>query len=222
MDIIAANHLVIREHHTSEAIRTLYTSLPFIGKEIRAIGLTNSRPEDDRTAISFQLAASIAHAGKRVLLLDADLRKSVLPAYLQITDSPAGLSHYLSGQASAEEVLRKTDIPGMSILFSGAPVPNAQELLSRDCFQALIRDMKERFDYVIVDTTPLGQIPDCAVIAPSLDGTVIVVDAARNSSRQVRRIRDLLEKSGGRILGVALNRVKHKACIGPHGNPPRE
>lgn len=217
LDIIAAKHLVIGEFHVSEAIKTLRTNLLFSGKEVRAIGLTSYGIGEGKSTISFQLAASLARTGKRVLLLDADLRRSILLSGLRIQAHPAGLSHYLSGLATAEEVLCGTDIPGMSILFAGARVPNSSELLSSDPFKKLILDMKERFDYIIVDTAPLGQIIDCAVMAPALDGLIIVVDAVRNSCKLVRRTKVQLEKSGGRILGVVLNRVNSRERQGSYG-----
>ena len=211
MDHIQISHLITKEFHVSEAIKALRTNLMFSGKETRAIGLTSYSDSEGKTTISFQLAASLAQTGKRVLLLDADLRRSVLTSYLHVKGRPNGLSHYLSGLENASDLLHGTDIPGMYILFAGARVPNSSELLSSESFAALIPALKESFDYIIVDTAPLGQVIDCAVIAPVLDGVLIVVDATANSSRLVSRVKSQIEKSGGRILGGVLNRVNPKA-----------
>ena len=92
-------------------------------------------------------------------------------------------------------------------MFAGARVPNSAELLGSDTFAKLITALKDTFDYVIVDTAPLGQVIDCAVIAPHLDGVVMVVDATRNSYKLERRIKAQIEKSGGKVLGAVLNQV---------------
>ena len=121
-----------------------------------------------------------------------------------------GLSHYLSGMANVNETLVGTDVPGLYITFAGTRVPNASELLGSNRFKQMIPALKEAFDYVIVDAAPLGQVIDCAVMAPELDGTLIVVDVTHNSYKLERRIQAQLEKSGGKLLGVVLNRVDFK------------
>lgn len=188
----------------AEAMKTLRTNLMFCGSDVRVIGLTSCRASEGRSAISFQLAAAFAQADKRVLLLDADLRKG---DGFDSEGQNMGLYHYLSGMAALDDVIWQTDIPEMSVIFSGGAVPNAAELLANMKFRELIPTLKQRFDYVIVDTPPLGQVIDCAVIAPELDGVVLVIDTTRNSSRLERRLKNQLIKSGGRLLGVVLNRV---------------
>lgn len=128
-----------------------------------------------------------------------------------------GVCHYLSGEKKLDEVICKTDVPDFCIIFSGACVPNATELLGTDQFKQLILELRERFDYVIVDTPPLGQVIDCAVMAPALDGVIILIDAMRNSYRMERRILAQLRKAGGKILGVILNRVDFEDKMGYYG-----
>ena len=159
----------------------------------------------------------MAQAGNRVLLLDADLRKSMLASRLRIRGTVRGLSHYLSGMANADELLYETDVPGMYIMFAGPRVPNAAELLGSKAFPTLISALKDVFDYIIVDAAPLGQVIDCAVIAPSLDGVLMVVDVNGNSYKLEKRLKAQLEKSGARILGVVLNRVDFKDKQGYYG-----
>lgn len=216
MDHIQISHLITKEFHASEAIKALRTNLMFSGKETRAIGLTSYSAAEGKSTISFQLAASLAQAGKRVLLLDADLRRSVLTTYLHVKGRPSGLSHYLSGQEAISNLLCGTDVPGMYILFAGARVPNSSELLGSESFTGLIPELKKSFDYIIVDTAPLGQVIDCAVIAPVLDGILLVVDTTSNSSRLVSRVKTQIEMSGGRVLGGVLNRVNPKERRGAY------
>jgi capsular exopolysaccharide synthesis family protein len=207
MEKIVASSLVPRDLHVNEALKTLRTNLMFSGPSVRVIGFTSFGPGEGKTTLSLQTAISFAQMGKRVLLVDADLRKSVLAGQLRIRSKVEGLSHYLSGLANISELLRETDIPGLYIMLAGARVPNSTELLGSENFARLVPALKEVFDYVIVDTAPVGQVIDCALMAPHLDGIAMVIDATHNSHKLERRIKKQLERSGGKVLGVVLNQV---------------
>ena len=217
MEIIAVSRFITKEFQTSEAIKTLRTNLIFTGSNIKAVSLTSFSASEGKSTLSFQLAASIAQAGKRVLLVDADLRKSVLAARLHLRNKAEGLSHFLSGQANANELIHETDVPKLYIMFAGTRVPNASELLGSENFPKLIAALKDVFDYVIVDAAPIGQVIDCAVMAPALDGVLLVVDATHNSYKLERRVKQQLEMAGAKILGVVLNRVDFKDKNGYYG-----
>lgn len=217
MEKVAVSRFIPKEFTTSEALKTLRTNLMFSGPSVRVIGVTSFGAAEGKSTISFQTAIAFAQAGKRVLLVDADLRKSVLPSRLRIKGKMDGLSHYLSGLANVSDLLRETDIPGLYIMFAGARVPNAAELLGSENFSKLIPALRDVFDYVIVDAAPLGQVIDCAVMAPELDGIVMVVDATANSYKLERRIKAQIEKSGGKVLGVVLNRVDFSERKGYYG-----
>lgn len=217
MDKIAVNQFVAKEFQVAEAMKTLRTNLIFSGSNIKAIALTSFSAAEGKSTLSFQLAASFAQAGKRVLLVDADLRKSVLATRLGVRGRVDGLSHYLSGLANANELLNETDVDNLYIMFAGARVPNAAELLGGESFEKLIDALKDVFDYIIVDAAPVGQVVDCAVIAPRLDGVVMVVDTTHNSYKLQQRVKKQLEMAGARILGVILNRVDMKERAGYYG-----
>lgn len=207
MEKIAVSKLIPKDFRTSEALKALRTNLIFSGTDVKVIGLTSYGAAEGKSTLSLQTAMAFAQMGKRVLLVDADLRRSVLPARLRMKNKVQGLSHYLCGQANASELIRETDLSGFYIMFAGARVPNSAELLGSDNFAKLLSALKDTFDYVIVDTAPLGQVIDCAVIAPWLDGVVMVVDATRNSYKLERRIKAQIEKAGGKVLGAVLNQV---------------
>ena len=217
MEKLAINRFVTKEFQTAEAMKTLRTNLMFSGTDVRAVALTSFSASEGKSTISFQLAASLAQTGKRVLLVDADLRKSVMANRLRVRGKVEGLSHFLSGMANANEILNETDVPGLYIMLAGTRVPNAAELLGSENFGKLIPALKEAFDYVIVDAAPIGQVVDCAVMAPALDGVMLVVDTTHNSYKLERRIKQQLEKSGAKILGVILNRVDFKDKGGYYG-----
>lgn len=217
MDTISVSHFVTKDFHALEAMKTLRTNLLFSGSSVRAVALTSFSAAEGKSTLSFQLAASLATAGKRVVLVDADLRKSMLQSRLKVKRKLDGLSHYLSGMANADELLCKTDLPGFYIMFAGARVPNSAELLGSENFSKLITALKDVFDYVIVDAAPLGQVIDCGVIAPSVDGVMMVVDVTNNSYKLERRIKAQLEKCDAKILGVVLNRVNFNDRQGYYG-----
>ena len=217
MENVVVSHLVSKQFRTAEALKTLRTNLMFSAEDVKVVGMTSFSAAEGKSSISFQLAAALAQTGKQVLLMDADLRKSVLQSRLRVREKVSGLSHYLSGMANVNETLVKTDVSGLYIMFAGTRVPNAAELLGGNRFKKLIPALKDVFDYVIVDAAPLGQVIDCAVMAPELDGTVIVVDTTHNSYKLVRRIQGQLEKSGGKVLGVVLNRVDFSDKGGYYG-----
>lgn len=217
MEKIAVNRYVTKEFRAVEALKTLRTNLLFSGAEVKAVALTSFSAAEGKSTISFQLAASMAQAGKRVLLVDADLRKSILASRLRARGKVDGLSHFLSGMVNANETINETDVPGLYIMFAGARVPNGAELLGQPSFGKLITALKNTFDYVIVDAAPVGQVVDCAVMAPALDGVIMVVDTTNNSYKLARRMKQQLEKSGAKILGVVLNRVDFKDKGGYYG-----
>lgn len=217
MEKIAVSRYIAKDFQTAEALKALRTNLMFCGEEVKAIALTSFSAAEGKSTISFQLAVSFAQAGKRVLLMDADLRKSVLANRLRVYGKVHGLTHYLSGMANAKDLLYQTDVPELYIMFAGARIPNAAEALGSKSFKKLIPALKENFDYIIVDAAPVGQVIDCAVIAPELDGVLMVIDATNNSYKLERRIKNQLEKSGAKVLGVVLNRVDFKDKGGYYG-----
>ena len=217
MEKIVVSKFIPKEFRVSEALKTLRTNLIFSGNSIRVIGFTSFNASEGKSTVSLQTAIAFAQAGKRVLLVDADLRKSVLPSRLRVRNKMEGLSHYLSGLANVNELLQETDVPGLYVMFAGSRVPNAAELLGNENFAKLIPALKDVFDYVIVDTAPLGQVIDCAVMAPHLDGIVLLVDSTNNSYKLERRIKSQIEKSGGKVLGVILNQVNIDERRGYYG-----
>jgi capsular exopolysaccharide synthesis family protein len=217
MDKIHVNRNIAKEFLVSEAFKTLRTNLLFSGAGVRCVALTSFSASEGKTSVSCQLAISMAQMGKRVVLLDTDMRKSVLHSRFGLMGPALGLSHYLSDMAKVDEIIHETDVEGLSMILSGPLVPNAAELLSGEHFQVLIGVLREQFDYIIVDTPPLGQVIDCAVIASVLDGVMLVIDTTRNSSRLEKRLLNQLTKSGGKVLGVILNKVDYKDRSGYYG-----
>ena len=151
-------------------------------------------------------------------MIDADMRKSVLVGRYKVGSVEKGLAHYLTGQNTFDEVCMETDIEGMDIIFSGNYVPNPAELLGSENFETLMKFCREKYDYVIVDTPPLGSVIDSAIAAKYADGAVIVIEADAINYHFVQDVKKQLDKSGVRILGTVLNKVPVKTGKYGYGN----
>ena len=194
-----------------EAFNSLRTNLSFCGADIQVIAFTSCTPDEGKSSTVMELGRAMAEDGKRVLLVDADLRKSILVGRHHANSksgSIKGLSHYLSGQAKLADVLYETNIENLDIVFAGRTTPNPTELLGNQYFDELMRYAREKYDMVLIDTPPLGSVIDTAIIAPKCDGAVLVVEANKCSYRFVQDIKKQVEVTGCKILGVVLNKVK--------------
>lgn len=193
-----------------ESFNSLRTNLSFCGTDIKVIAFTSCTPDEGKSSTVMELGRSIAEDGKRVLLIDADLRKSVMVGryHAKAEDTIKGLTHYLSGQAEREDILFETNVEHMDMIFAGRMTPNPTELLGNKRFEELLEKSRAEYDVVLIDTPPLGSVIDMAVIAPKVDGAILVVEANKCSYRFVQDIKKQLELANTRILGVVLNKVK--------------
>ena len=192
-----------------ESMRMLRTNLQFSGGNIRVILFTSSIQDEGKSETSFQLAISFAKLDKKVLYVDADMRKSVFTTRYQIKENVQGLSQYLSGQ-NTEDIVYKTNIKNMDVVFAGPYAPNPAELLYENKLDEFIKKQRLQYDYIIIDAPPLANIVDAAVIGRCVDGAVIVVKSATVSQRMVKRVKDQLEKVNCKIIGAVLNGVEIK------------
>ena len=192
-----------------ESMRMLRTNLQFSGGNLRVILFTSSIQDEGKSETSFQLAMSFAKLDKKVLYVDADMRKSVFTARYQIKEDVQGLSQYLSGQ-NTEDIVYKTNIKNMDVVFAGPYAPNPAELLYENKLDEFIKKQRLQYDYIIIDAPPLANIVDAAVIGRCVDGAVIVVKSATVSQRMVKRVKDQLEKVNCKIIGAVLNGVEMK------------
>lgn len=196
--------------HSDEAYKTLRTNLEFAGEDNRAIAITSCSPREGKSAVSYNLAVSLAQTGKRVLFVDTDMRRSRFLGQVE-TDVPIkGLSYYLSGQAALSDVLVHTDTPHLYAIFAGPVPPNPAELLGSKHFTKLLEEAKKAYDYVIIDTPPLGSVIDAAIVAQAAGSVAIVVEEGTTSYKFVRVVKDQLEKADCNILGVILNKAEQK------------
>lgn len=204
---ISISKMLKLDYRTSEAYKTLRTNIEFCGQDIKVIALTSCTPSEGKSSVSVQLAASLAEAGKKVMFIDADLRKSVLLGRFRIHQNVKGLVHLLSEQAQLADVICMTDVPNLHMIFAGPVPPNPAELLGGRYFKKLLASLREVYDYIIVDTPPLGSVIDSAVIAKECDGAALIISFNTVSYKFAQDVKTQLEKAGCKILGVILNKV---------------
>ena len=194
----------------SEAYKTLRANLQFCGKDIKSIAITSCTPSEGKSTVSLNTAKSLAESGKRVLFIDADLRKSILVSRCQVKQAVKGLSHYLSGQCAFADAVYSTNVPNLHMIFAGPVPPNPAELLGTNNFKLAIGKLKTVYDYIIIDTPPLGSVIDGAVIANECDGSILVVSANTISRRFAKKVVEQLRMANCPVLGVILNKVDMK------------
>ena len=214
MKTVKFGKLKEQKYAMKESLRALKTNIQFCGDDIQTIVVTSAMPNEGKSTVTMDLARSLTESGKRVLLIDTDMRKSVYVGRLRAVASDGGeiygLSHFLSGQKRLEDVLYGTEISGLFMIFAGPSVPNPTEILEKNYFIELLKFAKEHFHYVLLDCAPIGAAIDAAVIAKHCDGAILVISQGMASSRMIQNVKKQLEVSGVRILGAVLNKVKMK------------
>lgn len=195
----------------AEAIRTLRTNLQYVGldRPLRTLMITSAGPSEGKTSISSNLAYSLAESGVRTILVGADLRKPAVHKAFNVSNA-VGLTNVILGQASLSEALQPTGQEGLSLLPSGPIPPNPAELLGSAAMRAIVEELKEQSDLVVFDATPVVAVADASLLAPMVDGTLLVVSMNQSPREMVRDAVAQLRKVKANILGVVANRVVFK------------
>lgn len=190
---------------TAEAFRKLRTNLQFLAVDSppRAIVVTSSSPSEGKSTTSINIALALAEAEHNVILIDGDLRRPRLAKYLGLLGS-VGLSNVLSGGAQLDDVLQHTRFPRLTVLASGPIPPNPSELLGSLATKKLLSELRERFDYAIIDSSPLLAVTDGAILAADADGVLLVVRTGKTKRDQLAHAVGMLNDVGAALLGAVL------------------
>ena len=192
----------------AEAYRRVRTSLFFStqGQNHKVIQITSPDPSDGKTTLAINLASSIAQTGKRVLMIDADLRRPKLHRLFR-TGNEQGLSQVLSAEAEISDVIQAEAIPNLDLMPCGTRPSNPSELLSLPRFQEVLDTTRGQYDFVIVDTPPVLAVTDPTVIAPCVDGVLVTIRLSKSGRPNSTNAVEQLAEVGGKILGVVVNGV---------------
>lgn len=195
----------------SEAFRRLRTNLQFldIADRPHSIVVTSSLPGEGKSTTALNVAITLAEAGSRVALVDADLRRPSVAKYMGLEGS-AGLTTVLIGRAAVEDVIQPWGNGQLHVLPSGQVPPNPSELLGSTSMAQLLQKLTDNYDMVVVDTPPLLPVTDAAILAKLTGGALLVVGADKLHRNQLGESVGALETVGARILGIVLNRQARK------------
>lgn len=196
--------------NASEAIYQLRTGILYSSKDVKTIVVTSAFENQGKSFISFHLAYSLSQVGKRVLLVDTDMRKSVLQRRMGLEGIKLGLSEYLSGNAELGQVIYDVGLPNMHVLFSGKLVPNASALLSAKWLENLCAEVRDSYDYVIFDTPPICVVGDAAIVASFCDGALLVIENGVTKKKTLAQMKSEMDKVGANVIGVVQNMVGSK------------
>jgi succinoglycan biosynthesis transport protein ExoP len=190
----------------SEAIGHIFSSimLSASGRPPCAIMITSPSPSDGKTTLVSNLALSYALNGRQVVLIDCDLRKPRLHQIFHL-DSQPGMSNFLTGNATLDEILRPTGIPNLTVITSGARPPSPTNLLNSETFQQLLVQLREQFNHIIIDTPPVLGFADARIISALVDGVLLVTRQQSTHKSAGRLARQLLSQTT--VLGAVLNSV---------------
>ncbi|MEE1133040.1 MAG: CpsD/CapB family tyrosine-protein kinase [Caryophanon sp.] len=190
----------------SEQFRTLRTNINFSNpdKVLKTILVTSSSPGEGKSTTSANVASVYAQEGKRVLLVDGDMRKPTVHHTFGLKNTK-GLSNVLTRQVSIEEAVQPSTLDNLSIMTSGPIPPNPAELLASKSMEQLIGELTAQYDFVIFDAPPILSVTDSQILSNRCDGTVLVVKAGEAEKAMVQKAKESLVASQANILGVVLN-----------------
>lgn len=187
----------------AEAFRKLRTNLQYVAVDDppRVIVVTSSSPSEGKSTTAINIALALAEAEHNVVLVDGDMRRPSLDKYLDLVGS-VGFSTVLSGGTSLSEALQKTRFPRLTVLAAGAAPPNPSELLGSLAAKAILSELRAKFDYVIVDSSPLLAVTDGAILAVNSDGALIIAQHGSTKRDQLTHAVGSLKGVGARLLGA--------------------
>ena len=198
----------------TEAFRTLRTNLQFINPDDRpqVIVVTSALPGEGKSTTSINLALSLAQAGSKTILIEADLRRPKVPVYLEMSSMSEGLSEIISGQKkmtapTLKSLIKIQDETGLHVMLAGKVPPNPSELLGSQKFDELIAMLRKSYEYIIIDCPPVLPVTDAAVVAAKADGAILVIHAGVTKKPHFAGSRDAVTAVGSTILGVVINKI---------------
>ncbi|KRE47881.1 CpsD/CapB family tyrosine-protein kinase [Paenibacillus sp. Soil522] len=196
----------------SESYRALRTNIEFssIDETLQVLMVSSAGPGEGKSTTITNLAITFAQSEKKVILIDADLRKPTAHHTFSLSNR-WGLSSVISQQSKLEEVIQASDIPNLDVMTSGAIPPNPAEMMGSKKMTSLLEQLRQMYDIILIDTPPLLAVTDAQIVATKSDGVILVVDQGKVKRDIASKAVKSLESVKARILGVVLNNVKRKA-----------
>jgi capsular exopolysaccharide synthesis family protein len=206
------HHIIYFEkprHPAVEGYRTLRTNLQFLNLEgeNKVILFTSAGPEEGKSTVMVNLAAALSEMKKKVLLIEADLRKPVLDKYFGLEQGGGGLTGVLAGTVSLTQAIVKTEYPNLAVLPAGLKPPNPAELVASEIMRNVLKTARSVADFVLVDSPPVLAASDSMALAPMMDGVILVARYGIANRDSSRRTSEMLKKVEARLLGLVINNL---------------
>lgn len=195
----------------AEAYRALRFNIEFSvsDREVKTIAITSVSRGEGKTTTALNLATAYAQAGKKVILIDADLRNP--SAHLAFSDdNRKGLTNILAGQNGTSEVIIETNVQNLSFLAAGPLLLNPSELLASKQMNELLKELKQSYDIIVVDTSPVLPIMDGKIIAAKCDGILLVVEFGKLKRKVAKKVKEDLILAKADLIGVVVTKIKNK------------
>ena len=193
-----------------EYYNALRTNIQLSGDNLKVITISSVEPSEGKSTTSTNIALAFARAGYKTLLIDADIRNSVMSGVFKSREKITGLTDYLAGTQDLSNGLCETNVENLFMIQSGAVSPHPTALLQSTNFELMIETLRKYFDYIIVDTAPIGVVIDAAIIVQKCDASILVTEAGRTKRRDIQKAKVQLEQTGVPFLGVILNKFDVK------------
>lgn len=190
-----------------EYYNALCTNIQLSGDKLKVISVTSVNPGEGKTTTSINIAWSFARAGYKTLLIDGDTRNSVMLGVFKSREKITGLTEFLSGTADLSHGLCDTNIENLFVVQSGTVSPNPTALLQSKNFNDMIETLRKYFDYIIIDTPPIGIVIDAAIITQKCDASILVTATGEANKRDIQKAKQQLKQTGKLFLGVVLNKL---------------
>ncbi|HEL2056001.1 TPA: tyrosine-protein kinase [Streptococcus suis] len=204
---------------TEEYFNAIRTNIQLSGSDIKVVGITSVQSNEGKSTTSASLAIAYARAGYKTVLVDADIRNSVMSGFFKPTTKITGLTDYLAGTTDLSQGLCDTNIQNLTVIESGKVSPNPTALLQSKNFENLLATLRRYYDYVIVDCPPLGLVIDAAIIAQKCDAMVVVAESGNVKRSGLKKVIEQLEHTHTPVLGVILNKYDlSQEKYGGYGN----
>lgn len=194
-----------------EYYNALRTNIQLSGNNLQVISITSVKPGEGKSTTSTNIAWAFARAGYKTLLVDADIRNSVMSGVFKSREKITGLTEFLSGTTDLSYGLCDTNVENLFVVQAGSISPNPTALLQSENFSTMIDTLRKYFDYIIVDTAPIGIVIDAAIITQKCDASVLVTAAGEANRKDVQKAKGQLEQTNKPFLGVVLNKFNTSA-----------
>ena len=203
---IAQKHLNFAKK-AEEHYNALCTNIQLSGDDLKVLSISSVKPGEGKSTTSTNIAWAFARAGYKTLLVDADIRNSVMSGVFKSREEVTGLTDFLAGTADLSNGLCDTNIENLFVIQAGPVSPNPTALLQSENFATMINTLRKYFDYVIVDTAPIGMVIDATIITQKCDASILVTASGETKRRDVLKVKEQLEQTGIPCLGVVLNKI---------------